>query len=508
MRFPVKEKLSPEEMEAGLKTVIKDGIAAQVMVSLTMGVFLVAFALKLGASNTTIGLLAAIPSLAQLTQIPAIYFVERVRNRRAISVYIFTVARLLWFPIGLIPFFFLPPKTALFFLIVAILIRSSLVAVGSASWNSWMRDLVPADRLGSFFSKRLTLMTAIAIPLSLAGGYYIDFWKKIFPSLELQAYSMLFFAGGAVGLLGVYFISRIPEPKMAPVKEKLNLWRMISEPFKDANFKNLIVFLGSWSFAVNLAAPFFTVYMLKRLGLEMSFIIVLAVVSQLMSVAFFRLWGKFSDRFSNKSILRVSGPLFIGCILAWTFTTLPQRHLFTIPLLFVIHILIGISAAGVAIGSGNIGLKLAPKGKGTAFLATISLVNSLAAGIGSILGGRFADFFAERELSWTMRWIGPEREFAFQTLNLQQWDFFFIFAFLIGLYSIHRLAMVEETGEVKEKIVVSELLSELGRMTRSFSTAGGLRHITQYSFSIARSALRRQKKGQPEARRDSKEEKS
>jgi len=58
-------------------------------------------------------------------------------------------------------------------------------------------------------------------------------------------------------------------------------------------------------------------------------------------------------------------------------------------------------------------------------------------------------------------------------------------------------------------LLPTELLSELGRMTRSFSTAGGLRHITQYSFSIARSsALRRQKKGQPEARRDSKEEKS
>jgi len=32
--------------------------------------------LKLGASNTVIGLLAAIPALAQLVQIPSIYLVE------------------------------------------------------------------------------------------------------------------------------------------------------------------------------------------------------------------------------------------------------------------------------------------------------------------------------------------------------------------------------------------------------------------------------------------------
>ena len=44
-------------------------------------------------------------------------------------------------------------------------------------------------------------------------------------------------------------------------------------PFKDANFENLAIFLGFWSFAVNLAVPFFTVYMLKRLELKISFII-------------------------------------------------------------------------------------------------------------------------------------------------------------------------------------------------------------------------------------------
>jgi len=51
--------------------------------------------------------------------------------------------------------------------------------------------------------------------------------------------------------------------------------------------------------------------------------------------------------------------------------------------------------------------------------------------------------------------------------------------------------MVKETGEVKEKIVVRELLSELGRVTRNLSTAGGMRHLTQYSFSVARAVLRR-----------------
>jgi len=47
---------------------IKDGVASQAMGVLTGGAFLIAFAIKLGASNFVIGLLAAIGPLSQLLQ--------------------------------------------------------------------------------------------------------------------------------------------------------------------------------------------------------------------------------------------------------------------------------------------------------------------------------------------------------------------------------------------------------------------------------------------------------
>jgi MFS family permease len=106
--------------------------------------------------------------------------------------------------------------------------------------------------------------------------------------------------------------------------------------------------------------------MLKRLQLDMFLLIALLVVSQLMNLTFLRFGGRFSDRYSNKSVLGVSGPLFIWCILAWTFTTMPEKYVLTFPLLVAIHIFMGISTAGVTLASGNIGLKLAPKGQATA----------------------------------------------------------------------------------------------------------------------------------------------
>jgi hypothetical protein len=51
MTFTVKNTLTEAEVQSGLRAVIRDGLASQVMVTFTGGVFLVAYALKLGASN-------------------------------------------------------------------------------------------------------------------------------------------------------------------------------------------------------------------------------------------------------------------------------------------------------------------------------------------------------------------------------------------------------------------------------------------------------------------------
>jgi len=273
---------------------------------------------------------------------------------------------------------------------------------------------------------------------------------------------------------------------MAEAEERPKILKLLAQPFKDENFRKLIAFMCSWNFAVNLAGPFFMVYMLKRLGLSMSFIIGLSIISQVMNFVFVKVWGKYTDRFSNKSVLAICGPMFILSILAWTFTTMPEKYFLTIPLLVVIHIVMGLSSAGVSLASGNIGLKLAPQGHATAYLAANTIVNSVAAGIAPILGGKFADFFAHRELAWTLKYTSPVREFTLPTLNLQQWDFFFALAFVIGLYSLHRLAMIKEAGEVEEKVVMSELFAEVSGQARNLSSVEGLRQMVSFPFSIVR----------------------
>lgn len=48
--------------------------------------------------------------------------------------------------------------------------------------------------------------------------------------------------------------------------------------------------------------------------------------------------------------------------------------------------------------------------------------------------------------------------------------------------------MVKEAGEVEEKIVIHELISEVKKTLSNFSTADGLRDMIQFPYSIVRTA--------------------
>ncbi len=101
-----------------------------------------------------------------------------------------------------------------------------------------------------------------------------------------------------------------------------------------------------------------------------------------------------------------------------------------------------------------------------------------------MIGGLFADFFVDRKLSLIVEWESPGRHIVLQTLKFEHWDFFFLFAVLIGLYAMHRLSLVREEGEVEEKIVLNEFLQDARKTLRSLSSIPGLRSATEFPFEL------------------------
>lgn len=481
MRLAPDERITKRDLTRGLASLIKDGVYAQAVGSLTAGVLLVGYGLALGASNFIIGLLAAVPFLAQLTQIPAILLVERLRARRTIAVVCISLSRILLVPLAFLPF--IPSReTAQVLLVIGTALSAALGAISGCGWNSWIHDLVPADTLGNFFSRRLFYATAFSMGVGLAAGFFVEWWGGSFPDAPAYAYSILFLLGTASGAMSTWHLAQVPEPRMAPPERVIHLGRMLAEPFHDRKFRRLIWFLGAWQFATNLAAPFFTVYLVSELKFSMGFVTLMMVTSQLANVLILRKWGELSDRFSNKAVLRVSGPAFLFCIFAWTLLPLSGNPVLVAILVTLLHVAMGFTVAGVNLASGNIGLKMAPRGRSTAYLAASSIVNSVAAGVAPIIGGLFADDFAARELSLILRWTSGPEAMEFITLRLRHWDFFFILACAFGLYSLHRLSLVEEEGQVNDRVVMQEVLTEARRTVATLSSVSGLRQLTSFPW--------------------------
>jgi hypothetical protein len=173
-------------------------------------------------------------------------------------------------------------------------------------------------------------------------------------------------------------------------------------------------------------------------------------------------------------------------ILGWAFTTMPERYFLTIPLLVILHILAGIAAAGVTLAIGTIGLKLAPPGQATSYLAGAGLAINLGAGLGPLLGGRFADYFSVRELSLTFEWLSPGSHFEIGALYLTGFDFLFGITFILGLITLTLLGGVREEGEVSREVVLDALGAPMRELSRPVSTVAGLNFLSQFPYGYLR----------------------
>ena len=362
-------------------------------------------------------------------------------------------------------------------------LRGGATALFVSSWNSWLRDLVPAESAGDFFAQRLRIATIAAVITGLAAAVFADWWKSIStPENAVFGYSIAFLFGSIVlGFSAVGLLSRVIEPRMpVPASGTGSLLAGLMGPIKDDNFRGFVNFLFVWNFVVNLATPFFAVYMITRLGFPLTLVVGLGVVSQVMNILFLRVWGNMVDVFSGKSVLSVCASLYFLVIIAWTFSTLPERHGGTIPLLIVLHALLGVATAGVNIATATLRMKLSPGPQATSYLAVASLAASIGAGISPLLGGIFADYFAIRSFRISAEWIDPSRIIDLPAFSLTGFDFLFAVAFALGFVTLSLLGRVREEGEATTDAVLNELRAQTRENLRSLNTVRGINYAAHF----------------------------
>jgi MFS family permease len=482
MRLSPDPTVAPEDLERGKRALVKDAAWASMVGALYGGVVLVGFALQLGATPLHIGVLAAIPFFAQIAQIPAIALVERLRQRKKIAVVAVSASRVVILSLALIAF--VPDGRARLGLLLAAQAAITVMgSVGGCSLNAWMHQLLAGEGLGALFSRRLFWSTVLASVGALGAGYLVQNWTG---AEKLHAYSIAFVAAAIAGFVSVRYLVQVPEPRMEQTGPRTPLFEMLRAPFLDANFRRVIIFMGSWNFASNLAAPFLTVYLLQQLGYGLGTVTTLWISSQVANAFTMYLWGRLSDRLTNKAILAVAVPAYLGCLVAFPFSAIPQAHALTLPLLYLIHVIMGAASGGIGLATGNLGLKLAPQGKGTSFLAAVGLAGAAAGGLASLSGGALADWFSARELNVLVHWASANASHQITVVKFQHWEFLFALSFLCGWYVLHALSRINEGSEHSERQVIQQFVEEASRSISQLSPIEGLRSVVLFPFGRLR----------------------
>lgn len=482
--------LTEQETQRSLRYMDWSGMSAGAMRSLGTGGLMAAYALALGANNLEVGVIAALPFITHVMRLPAVLLVEVFRGRKALGWPAFALMQLVWLPIGLIPFLLdAPGKPAVVLMIVFLGVHGALNSLWVTTTNTWMRDLVPPDRLASYFGRRLA-MTIIAISvIGLAGGFFVQWWESIArPGDEVLAFSFLLVGGVCVfGTFGAFAMSRVVEPMMPPsAQSEQSLVRMLLAPLQDPNYFRLIRFLFAWSLVSNLAIPFFAIYMLTVIGVSLPVVMGLTALGHLSNVLFVRVWGSFADRMGSKTVLSLSASLYLLVIIGWVFTTHPERYFLTMPLLVALHLLGGAAAAGVTLTVNTLAIKVAPEGRGVPFSGVAGMVVGVGSGIGPILGGLIADYFSVRSLDLSVTWSAPGGITALPAVSLSGFEFLFGMAFVLGLLSLNLLAPLRETGEVSRDTALAELMAGMAPVARAVSSVPGLNMVSSLSYGYLR----------------------
>ncbi|MEI8094415.1 MAG: MFS transporter [Spirochaetales bacterium] len=348
--------------------------------------FFAAFALRLGASNTDIGLLSSIPPLLViLVALPAGRFLQGVHNPRKWILGGLAVHRALYTFIFLVPFFAglgLPLGTIAVWIFILIGLPGHLFNIG---FVSLLADVVSEQRRAAVFSARGIVNNAASALLIFAFGVWLK--EAPFP----WSYQAMFGFGIVTSFISVRYLARIEVPARAPhpptpLSLSDELRKIKFALVHNAAFRSLVRNTFLQSLMLWMSGPLFILYYIKTCGADEGWLGVNGTVSGLVTIASFVLWRRWMHRFGESTILKVT------MVLAGTFPLLVGATT-SLTLIVAANALNAFANAGVGLSHFNTLLKVMPEKSRTEYTAYWSILMNAGAFAAPMLGVLLAGWF-------------------------------------------------------------------------------------------------------------------
>jgi MFS family permease len=443
-----RQPTNDEKVDMSLKMSTSEGIfnAASTSINST---FITPLALHLGANNSDVGLLSAVQNLANtISQIPGAKMTNYYSRKSIWMLGQLTSKIFLWLPVVFLSLFAFEHSIMLLLAVMALI--AFFAGLRNPAWTSMMGDLVPLKIRGRYFGMR-NMVTGIAgVVMTLVSGWIVT----------VYGFSVIFVLSIVISAISIIFFLKMYEPPVRKVFHYKHSFGIHPSHWMTSLKINrpLVIFtlyLMLMYFAVEIASPFYTVYMLRDMHIDYFWFSVLTILGAVIRIVSFKYWGRLEDKFGSRKILLVVG--FFGC-----FTPFLWLFVSSIGEIALVKIFDGFIWAGFDLIVFNYLLDITPANKRPVYIANHSFFVGLLVTAGDLTGGLLAHSL---DSTTFMIWHGLQ--------------IVFLISFVLRLCVLVILPKIREV-EVKQRDVYP--VKYVFWQSMAVEPAHGIKHALSFTF--------------------------
>lgn len=267
--------------------------------------FLPILAIRLGGTDTHVGLLSALPALAAIFfSIPGSRLVEREKKPLSVLLITVTFNRVGYLALAIVPF--LPEANRADALIAFVALLTIPSAMAGVAFTTMFSHAVRAEDRPRVVSTRNILIGITSTAAALLGGRFLD--AVAFP----VNYQILFVFAFAVSQMSTYYLWRIRLPERTesnPTLEAQTQRGMMdflamfrsSPAYARFTLSAIVVHLGLY-----FAIPLYSIYWVRELHASEGWIGLITMIGSATTILFYPLWARLASRRGNRYVLGIS----------------------------------------------------------------------------------------------------------------------------------------------------------------------------------------------------------
>ncbi|MCM8797368.1 MAG: MFS transporter [Candidatus Omnitrophica bacterium] len=247
-----------------------------------------------------------------------------------------------------------------------------------------MSNHIPYRNRGKYFAWRNRIMGIVTVASSLAAGLVL----RTFADNVLHGFFIIFTAAVICRFISWYFLAKMHEPRFKIKPDAyFSLFDFLLRT-RQSNFAKFVIFASMLIFCVNLASPFFSIFMLRDLKLNYITYTILVITVPIAQICAFNRWGIHADKVGNIKVIRGASFFIAGLPLWWVINRSPLFLVFA-------QIVSGFAWVGFNLCATNFIYEAVTPQKRVRCIAFFNVFIGIATCGGALVGGYISNYLPE-----------------------------------------------------------------------------------------------------------------